>query len=403
MKLVLALGGTDYGQSGIGVYTRALIPRLRRALEMAGDELVVFGTPKDIHAYDGALQGVRQIIISSIFTKPALNAFFHLTQASLTLARENASVLLLPAANRRMLTLSPIPTVAVVHDLAQLHVAHKYDPLRMIYFRHILLPALRQASQLVAVSESTKKDLLRAIQWPSNRLCVVSNGVDAAKFAPPLPNDSRIQNARRRFALDSPYILYLGRLEHPGKNHVRLVEAFASSNLTTNHSLVLAGADWGARTRIQESVARLGIGHRVHFTGYVPDELVPGLVAGADAVTMVGLREGFGLPALEALAAGRPLLVSNTGALTEVTGNLAVHCDPFDCRSIRAGLEMAIADANMRQRAHDEGPKWAKDHGWEKTADSLLSICRETARLQLDPQRSNTLPANPPPRRINNA
>lgn len=379
LRLALALGGTDYGRSGIGVYTRAIIPRLRCALEMSEDELVVLGTRKDIEAYADVLDDVRQIVVSSMFAEPGPNAFFHLFNAGSIVARHNASVLLLPAANRRVLVHSPIPTVAVVHDLAQLHVARKYDALRMIYFRHILLPTLRRASRIVAISESTKNDLARAFPSDPQRVFVVPNGVDAAKFAPPTPNDPRIRLTRNRLALDLPYILYLGRLEHPGKNHLRLVEAFAASTVAAGHSLVLAGADWGAHSCIREAVIRLGVEHRVFFTGFVPDELVPGLVAGADAVAMVGLREGFGLPALEALAAGRPLFVSNTGALVEVTGDLAAPCDPFDCDSIRVALEKAIADPHMRQRAYDEGPKWAKARDWDTTAESLLSICRDAA------------------------
>ncbi|HRI62645.1 MAG TPA: glycosyltransferase family 1 protein [Polyangium sp.] len=375
MQLILALGGTDYGQSGIGVYTRAIIPRLRRALEMTGDELVVFGTPKDIHSYAEIVNGVRHLVISPLFTRPGPNAAFHLVRAASILAHQSASVLLLPAANRRVLIHSPIPTVSVVHDLAQLHVARKYDALRMIYFRHLLLPTLRRAAHIVAVSESTKSDLLTAFNCPSLRISVIPNGVDTAKFAPPSPNEPR----NHKSAFDSPYVLYLGRLEHPGKNHVRLVQAFAASELTKNHSLVLAGADWGARARIQELVTHLGISGRVHFTGFVPDKLVPKLVAGADVVAMVGLREGFGLPALEALAAGRPLLVSNTGALTEVTGNLAVHCNPFDCNSIRSALEKAISDPEVRRRANEEGPRWAREYDWDKTAASLLAICRAVA------------------------
>lgn len=380
MRLAIALGGTDYGRSGIGVYTRAIMPRIQQALEKSGDDLVVFGTSNDIRAYADVLGQAEHCIVPAAFTSPGPNAFFHLIAASGMLSRQGVSTLLLPAANRRILLNSTIPTVAVVHDLAQLHVARKYDPLRMGYFRHAVLPLVRRATRIVAISATTQKDLTRAFDWPATRIAIVPNGVDAAKFSPPLPNDPRISRAIQKLGLKSPYILYLGRLEHPGKNHLRLIESFATSRAATNHSLVLAGADWGAEQIIRETIAKFQIEARVRMTGFVPDELVPGLVAGADAVAMVGLHEGFGLPALEALAAGRPLFVANAGALPEVTAGLAAMCNPFDCSSIRQALERALTDTQFRQNALECGPKHAQRYGWDQTASALLEHCREINR-----------------------
>ena len=380
MRLALTLGGTDCGRSGIGVYTRAIIPRLLQALEASRDELVVLGTPNEFQAYEDVLGNARRVVLTSALTAPGPNALFHLISAGPLLARAGASALLLPAASRRVLAYSPIPTVAVVHDLAQLHVARKYDFWRTAYFNYAALPAIRRSSRVVAISQSTRNDIARAFKWPHSRIAVVPNGVDAARFTPPQIADKRVITARERLKIQSPYVLYLGRLEHPGKNHLRLMDAFAMSRIAERHSLVLAGADWGAYSRIREAAARLNIEHRIHMTGFVDDEIVPGLVAGADSVAMVGLHEGFGLPALEALAAGRPLFVANTGALPEVTGDLAATCDPLDCDSIRRALEKTIADPNFRQRAATEGPEYAHRYGWDSTAESLLTICRQVAR-----------------------
>lgn len=379
MRLAIALGGTDSGRSGIGVYMRAILPRILQALEKSGDEFIAFGTSNDLSAYADVLGHAERYLVPRIFTAPGLNAFFHFVAAGRLLRRIRASTLLLPAANRRVLANPTIPTVAVVHDLAQLHVARKYDPLRMRYFRHAVLPTIRRATRVVAISKSTRNDLMQAFGWPSSRIAIVPNGVEASTFSPPVPHDPRIKLAQQKLGLNFPYILYLGRLEHPGKNHLRLIEAFATSPAAANHSLVLAGADWGAGPRIREAMVKFGIEDRVSVTGFVPDELVPGLVAGADAVAMVGLHEGFGLPALEALAAGRPLLIANTGALPEVAAGLATMCDPLDCASIRRALERTLIDAQFRQKAHECGPTHAQSHGWDETASALLEICREVS------------------------
>lgn len=380
MRIAVSLGGTDYGQSGIGVYTRAIIPRIFRAIADGEDDIVVMGTRKESAAYEDVLVDIPRIELPSVFDSAGGNALFHFLAAGPVLTRAGISVALFPAANRRMPAYSPIPTVAVVHDLAQLHVKRKYDPLRMLYFRRALLPALRRASRVVAISSATKNDLLQALNWPPSRIALVPNGVDAARFTPPTERDERIRRAREVLGIQSPYVLYLSRLEHPGKNHLRLVKAFASSSIAARHSLVLAGADWGARSRIRETAEQLRVERRVHLPGFVVDDLTPGLLAGADAVAMVGLREGFGLPALEALAAGRPLFVSNTGALPEVTGDLASCCDPLDSESIQFAMDKALSDTSFRRRALLEGPQWAQRYDWDHTARSLLSLCRQVVR-----------------------
>jgi glycosyltransferase involved in cell wall biosynthesis len=112
----------------------------------------------------------------------------------------------------------------------------------------------------------------------------------------------------------------------------------------------------------------------------VPDEVLPKLLAGANSVAMVGLREGFGLPALEALATGRPVFASNTGALPEVVGDLGALCDPFSEDSIREALDRTVGDQDLRARVVSEGPASARERGWGATAQKLVEICLAAAR-----------------------
>ena len=377
MRLALTLGGTDHGRSGIGTYVRALLPHLAHACE----RLLVFGTQRELDAYRGELAGAERHSIPPTFGGPGPSAVWHAAWAGRAAARAGADVLLLPAANRRVTVGSPIPTVAVVHDLAQLHVRAKYDPLRVLYVRRFVVGALAAATALVAVSGATRSDLADALGLPLDAVRVVLNGVDAARFAPALPGDARVRAARARLGLSLPYLLYLARLEHPGKNHLRLLRAYASSRARGSHALVLAGADWGAGPRIREEIAALGLGDRVRLTGYVDDDLVPGLVAGADGVAMVGLREGFGLPALEALAAGRPVIAARAGALPEVVGDLSAACDPLDEGSIAAAIDRALFDEALRARARDEGPASARRRDWATAAAQLLDACRKAGSL----------------------
>ncbi|MFO0755109.1 MAG: glycosyltransferase family 1 protein [Byssovorax sp.] len=380
MKLAVALGGTDLGRSGIGAYARAILPRLAARAVSEGGKMLAIGTRAELDVYREELSLAAPIVVPGLLQKPGVNALFHLAAAGQIAARAGADVLLLPAANRRTTLLSPIPTVAVVHDLAQFHVKGKYDFARDIYLRHLVVRTLTSATELVAVSDTTRKDMVNVLSLGEGRpgrppVRVVPNGVDHARFTPPEEADPRVEAARRATGLRTPYLLYTARLEHPGKNHLRLLRAFARSRAAAAHELALAGADWGALPMIEAEIARLGLAGRVRILGFVADAILPGLVAGADAVIMVGLHEGFGLPALEALAAGRAVIASSTGALPEVVGDLGVMCDPHDEASIEGALDRALGDAALRERTRAHGPGRARASSWDATVEGLVAAC----------------------------
>ncbi|MFY0580620.1 glycosyltransferase [Cystobacter fuscus] len=141
------------------------------------------------------------------------------------------------------------------------------------------------------------------------------------------------------------------------------------------------GADWGGEARIRAEIQRLKLEGRVRILGFVADEFIPGLLADASAVIAVGLCEGFGLPALEALAMGRPVVVSNTGALPEVVGELGILCDPYDPSDMSAALTRVVGDTAWRERITREGPTYARRLNWDRSCDQLLSLCYQVAAV----------------------
>lgn len=372
MRIAVAVGGTDKGISGIGVYVRQVLPRLSTLAGSARASLVLLGTEKDLDAYP--ISGTDRSVIAERWAPPLPNALWHLTAAGEAAQREGADVLLLPAANRRMTLSSPIPTIAVVHDLAQARVAAKYDALRMAYVNGVLSRALRSATALAAVSSATRTVMVEEGIAPADRIHVIPNGVDLGVYRPERPSEGRAERAKEQAGIRGPYVFYASRLEHPGKNHARLLRAFAGSRARATHTLVLAGKDWGAEASLREEARALGIADRVLFLGFVPDELLPGLLAGADAAAAVGLHEGFGLPAIEALASGRPIIAADAGALPEVVGSLGVLCDPLDERSIAWAIDRALFEDSVRDRTRREGPAWAARFSWEATANALFQL-----------------------------
>jgi len=375
MRVAFCLGGTDLGRSGLGVWARAVLPRLTSLLGARGDSIVALGEAGELAAYAGSLAGVETARMPSSFGAPAVSALQYLAVSGRLARRAGADVLFLPAANRRCAHGSSLPTVAVVHDFACFRIAGQSDALRNAYRRHLVLGALRTVTEIVAVSGVTRDDLVDLLGSSPPPIRVIPNGVEAVRFAPRAPGDPAVGAARARAGLTRPYLLYPARLEHPQKNHLRLLAAFAQSRAAAGHDLALSGGDWGARSLVEQEVARLGLGGRVHLLGFVADEDLPLLVAGADAVVMVGLHEGFGLPALEALSAGRPVVASTTGALPEVVGDLSAPCDPMDVGSISRALDRALTDPTLRERAAREGPRHARARSWDTAATSLLAAC----------------------------
>jgi glycosyltransferase involved in cell wall biosynthesis len=380
LKIAFALGGTDLGRSGIGTYVREVLPPLIEQLGAEGGTLIAFGHASELDAYADVLERAPHMRVPVSASHAGLNALWHLARGSAFARRSGADVLVLPAANRRLVARATLPCVAVVHDLAQLRVAEKYDRLRMFYFNHVLLRALRRPMRLIAVSGATRDDLVGALRLSPERVHVVYNGVNTAQFRNLPASSPRVREARAACGLETrPYLFYPARLEHPGKNHVRLLRAFARSGLGATHTLALSGGDWGAGALLRATIRELALDNDVKLLGFVSKEQLPALMAGADAVLMLGLHEGFGLPALEGLSAGKPVCVSCTGALPEVAGPLGVLCDPLDEDSIARALRRVVDEEALRSRCRRDGPTWAERFTWSNTARGVLDACHEAA------------------------
>lgn len=365
-RVAISLAGCDFGNSGVGVFAQALVPRLVEELAQRGFDSRIIGSKRE-HEGLGTPRHAR-VIVPSAFDPPGRNALLVLGGLPILARSLGAQVLYLPAANRRLPFASLLPMVGTVHDLAQFHVTNKYGLAREVYVKRVLTPLIRRLSCVLAVSQATADDLVRLAKVPSARVRVVPNGISVGE---PSSRPSR----RPR-----PYVLYACRLEHPGKNHERLLEAFARSNLRHTHDLVLSGKDWGALERIERQRATLGIADRVDVVGFVSREELIHLTTHADAAVVAGLFEGFGLPAAEALAFGRPLACSNTGSLPEVAGDLAAYFDPTDVESIRRALERAIQDETLRARCREQGPAWVKRFSWDECARAVASAITEAVR-----------------------
>ncbi|HQP38625.1 MAG TPA: glycosyltransferase family 1 protein [Polyangiaceae bacterium] len=359
----LSTSGCDFGNSGVGVFAREVVPRLVSSLHRRGLRSILVGSRAErIGIGVDPSSGFR---LPSALDAPGPNALFAFAALPLLARAARARALYLPAANRRVVALPTVPTVGTVHDLAQFHVENKYGRARDLYVRRILTPTLRRLSLVLAVSEATADDVTALAGVPRSRIRVVHNGISLPRPERPLP------------PWPHPYLLYPARLEHPGKNHLALISAFSRSRARLTHDLLLTGKNWGAQTLIEDAIRRQDLSNRVHVLGYLSRSDLVGRMAAADGIVVAGLFEGFGLQAAEALALGIPVAVSNTGSLPEVAGGLAASFDPRDVDSIARGLDAIVSDPLLRARCRDLGPVHSQRFSWDRCAEAVVDALIE--------------------------
>lgn len=275
--------------------------------------------------------------------------------------------------------------VLTIHDLGPLrHPGHL--PRRLASdFRRGVADAAKRADRIVTVSDFTAGEVVDLLGVPRGRIETIRPGVSAA-FAEPgdVEEDRRVLAARH--AIVGPFLLFVGTT-NPRKNLPRLLEAFAAARTTARlpHRLVIAG-DRG-HDDVRAAVAERGLGDAVRIAGYVEEADLPRLYRAAGALAFPSLYEGFGLPVLEAMAAGCPVLTSSTSSLPEVAGDAAVLVDPASTDAIADGLVRILTDAALRERLVAAGRRRAAQFSWRPFAERHLAIWRELARPGAAPRR----------------
>ena len=270
--------------------------------------------------------------------------------------------------------------VPIVHDLAFRHYPET-APQIDARWRRRFAAAVLDAPAIVVPSASVADDLREAYGITDERIHVVHHGVDADVFAP--APQGAIAAARGRFGIEGPYVLFLGGIE-PRKNLEMLVRAFARTD-SRNIRLVIAGGPvrWSPRSaeRLEASIALLpeAVRDRIVVTGYVSERDKLALLSGATALAYPSLYEGFGLPVLEAFAAGVPVLTSNVASLPEVAGDAAVLVDPGDVDAVAAALTELIVDDDLRAVLSAAGLARAAGFTWEATARATASVLHRAA------------------------
>jgi glycosyltransferase involved in cell wall biosynthesis len=279
----------------------------------------------------------------------------------------------------------PCPYVMTVHDvLEHMYRAHdRSQPRRILHFT-MTRRAMRNAARIFAVSRFTKTEIEKLFGIPGPRIEVIYNAIDE-RFLSGHATDVDRQLLAERFLVNYPFLLYAGRIS-PHKNLVRIIEAFSALKAELDKEdkyrdlkLVIIGDELSKHPDLRRTVIRGGVQNDVRFLGFVPIEVLRIFYDAAKIFVFPSLYEGFGLPPLEAMAHGTPVVTSNTSSLPEVVGNAAVLVNPENVFEIMRALHRVLLDQTLRDKLKQRSYEQAKKFSWEGSARQILKVYREVA------------------------
>ena len=367
----IAFDGTALrpGRTGVGYYTEHLLHHL--AQEAINDELIVVSN-RSIDTTSPLPSRVR--VATPSRRVPRL--VWMQTLAVTALREVEADVV--HFTNGMLPLMSPVPTVVTIHDMSLRLYPRYHPPRRVILNRPLVDLAARRADAIITPSESAKRDIVRIYNLDPHRVHVVYEAA-APSFAR-VHDPAALERVRQRYGLGQRLILYVGTIE-PRKNLPMLIDAFAARRRTgeLSHQLVCVGPYGWLSRGIDDQIATSDAGGAIKFTGYVPFEDLPALYSLAEMFVYPSMYEGFGLPVVEAMACGVPVITGRTPALSEVGGGAVVEVERIEAESLGRALVDVAASRDRRAELSGLGLARAASFSWQRAARESLEIYRETA------------------------
>ena len=356
---------------GIGTYIRNLLRQLARLDR--DTEFVVLARPADCEAVGSLGENFRAV--------PETAANYSVAeQIRIPFALRREGVTLFHAPHYVLPPLVTCRSVVTIHDCIHL-MFPQYLPSRLAltYARTSIALASRRATRVLTVSESSKRDILRFVDVPADKIDVIYNAYDARFGVEPREED--VIRVRERYQLDDEFVLYAGNVK-PHKNLERLIEAFdlVRKRGLDHLKLVLIGDEISKYAALRRAVHSHQLHKYVRFLGYLPEETLAVMYRLAGVFVFPSLYEGFGLPPLEAMASGTPVVTSNVSSLPEVTGDAAVLVDPYRPEAIADGIERVLGDETLRRDLRAKGLARARQFSWEASVTRVREIYGEVAQ-----------------------
>lgn len=360
MNILVSCMGYDGGKSGISTYMRNVIENFKDSSHSI--TLIL--------EYDSVdtFKDYKKIAIPRVFSKSLMGMLWHFFILPFYTFRKKYDCILILAASRRYLAFSKIPQIGVIHDLSAYRIDKKYDPIRMFYLRKLQPWLGKRLDEIVAISQSTKDDIIRYWRITPDKVTLNYNGL--TKLQQP---DERIQ---KRLDLKK-YILYVSRIEHPGKNHLGLIKAYRSlpTSIRDEYKLVFAGSDWKGAKTVRDYVSQSSDSDKIIFTGFVSNAELSSLYKQASIFVFPSFSEGFGLPLLEAMSSSVPCACANNTSLGEIAGDAALLFYPENTDQISNCILRILSDEELSADLTQRGIARSKQFNWNHHSLKLLSIC----------------------------
>jgi len=350
-----------FHRTGTSAYTHELVQHLRR--QNPGDSVVLF-------ARNQRMGGGSYHEIS--YAERAANFIYKQYRLPRELADHHIDIYHSPRdmglPRPRQL---PCPSVMTLHDIILVRLAlDYYSPARARMYEKRLLPRVREVDQIITISRFSKQDIVEWSGVPADRVSVVYDGV-SERFSP-VTDDARLSAVRLKYRLPHEFILCMGSTE-PRKNTRTAIEAYARlRELRPGIQLVVSGTDY-CRLTPQQAFAGMDL-DGVLFPGYIEDDDMPALYSMAQALLFLSLYEGFGLPPLEAMACGTPVVAADATSIPEISGDAAILVNPRDPIQVAAALDMLLSSADLREEMIARGIEKAASYSWSETARQTREI-----------------------------
>lgn len=351
----------DDGRSGIATYIIGLLNGLQKVDHENLYEILSVQEQASLiplHQNNFSLRLQNQF-----FHSPISNIFWHNFLLPWIAIGSKYDLVHIPTI-RRIPIVKGCKMIATVHDMAPFIIKNKYGRIRSYYHHAILSRSIHRCDRLIAVSQTTKNDIVRFTGYSEEKIDVIYSGLDPFWLEETDPQD-RLQQLQ----ITSPYFVYVSRLEHPAKNHISLISAFEKFKKRTDapHQLIFAGADWIGAEKIHERISQSAFAKEIQCLGYIDRESVKALYQGSHLMVFPSLYEGFGFPIIEAFACGAKVACANIPAFKEIASSYASFFNPYDVKEIVHSLETGANKA-----ARSEAKAYAASFHWENTATQVL-------------------------------
>ena len=355
--------GCNHGRSGSGSY---LVSLLKNVSPVKDCEIELFGLETDRYLYDSG-KNTDSFVGLPVYDSLFAEKLWHFFSLRKFIRKRKYDVVLFPASMSFLPIVKKVPAVLVVNDLIEKSSKHRV--------KH----CLKKAAAIIAASQYIKKEIV-SLGIDSSKVEVIHDGVDQNLFFPRQNYNGDVVLIQP-FAIKRPYIIYPSSIRHPEKKHVELIKAYNLFRQKTGLAckLVLAGSESISADIVQKAVLESPYSSDIILTGYFPHQNLPKLYDCSDACIMPSVVEGFGLPDLEAMACGVPVMCAKAGALPEIAGNAAAFFDADNTEQTAAVIEQVLTDENLRKKLIDSGTERVKHFSWVKTAERTMELIKNVA------------------------